>query len=63
MGYTVTEGNYEKLGVQASGDAVTFSVAGEKEENCAVVLYEKNRSNIAWDRCVLSVDTVFHRKI
>lgn len=44
MGYTVTEGNYEKLGVQASGGAVTFSFAGEKEENCAVLLYDKNRS-------------------
>ncbi|MGN0141470.1 MAG: alpha-amylase family glycosyl hydrolase [Roseburia sp.] len=42
MGYTYTEGNYEKFGLQFSGNTAVFTFAGEKEDECRILLYGKN---------------------
>lgn len=41
MAYTLKEGNYEKLGLQIDGNAVVFTFEGEKEDECAVLLYDR----------------------
>lgn len=41
MSYTIKEGNYEKLGVQVKDDEIIFTFEGEKEDNCAILLYGK----------------------
>ena len=42
MNYTVTEGNYLKFGLQEVKDGVIFTFAGEKEDVCAVILYDRS---------------------
>ena len=42
MGYTLKEGNYEKLGVQIDNNALVFTFEGEKEDDCAILLYRKD---------------------
>lgn len=42
MGYRLREGNYEKFGVYKQKDAVIFTFEGEKEDNCAILLYREN---------------------
>lgn len=42
MGFTLKEGNYEKFGVQISGNSATFTFEGEKEDECAILFYGKN---------------------
>lgn len=42
MGYTVKEGNYEKMGVQMKGDAVIFTFEGEKDDDCSILIYGKD---------------------
>ena len=41
MAHTWKEGNYEKLGVQYGNGEVTFTFEGEKEDQCAILLYDK----------------------
>lgn len=41
MEYTLREGNYEKLGAHCEKGAVTFTFEGEKEDTCAILLYNK----------------------
>ena len=41
MNYTVTEGNYLRFGLQSVKDGVIFTFAGEKEDVCAVILYDR----------------------
>ena len=42
MNYTVTEGNYLRFGLQRVKDGVIFTFAGEKEDVCAVILYDRS---------------------
>ena len=42
MNYTVTEGNYLRFGLQSVKDGVIFTFAGEKEDVCAVILYDRS---------------------
>ena len=44
MDYVVKEGNYEKLGVQHTDDAVTFTFEGEKEDVCSILFYDKHQT-------------------
>ena len=41
MNYKIKEGNYEKQGVQQLGKWTIFTFEGEKEEDCSVVLLNK----------------------
>ena len=42
MNYTVTEGNYLRFGLQSVKDGVIFTFAGEKEDVCEVILYDRS---------------------
>ena len=41
MNYTITRGNYEKMGLLREKDRATFTFAGEKEDACFVVLVDE----------------------
>ena len=41
MNYTITRGNYEKMGLLRERDRATFTFAGEKEDACFVVLVDE----------------------
>lgn len=41
MEHRLTEGTYEKFGVQISGNQTIFTFAGEKEDTCAILFYGK----------------------
>lgn len=41
MGYTIKEGDYEQYGVQMKNGGVIFTFEAEKEDECAVLLYDK----------------------
>lgn len=63
MGYTIEEGNYEKLGVQVWGDAAIFTFEGEKEDSCCILIYDKNfeiteKIKIPAEYCMGSVRSV-----
>lgn len=56
MNYTVTEGNYLRFGLQSVKDGVIFTFAGEKEDVCAVILYDrslKDRRQGGGSGCIL----------
>ena len=42
MNYMVTEGNYLRFGLQSVKDGVIFTFAGEKEDVCEVILYDRS---------------------
>ena len=46
MVYTIKEGNYEKSGVHVVDDTVIFTFEGEKEDNCAILFYGKDKKEI-----------------
>lgn len=46
MEYTIIEGNYAKIGVSKTADAVYFTFEGEKEQKCAILLYTANDKQI-----------------
>ena len=41
MNYTVTEGNYLRFGLQRKEDGAIFTFAGEKEDTCVLILYDR----------------------
>lgn len=41
MNFTIKEGNYKELGAVAEKKAVTFTFCAKKDEECAILLYEK----------------------
>ena len=46
MEYTIIEGNYAKIGVSRTAEAVYFTFEGEKEQKCAILLYAVNGRQI-----------------
>lgn len=63
MGYTIEEGNYEKMGVWREGEALVFTFEGEKEDECCILLYGKNhkltdRIEVPREYCLGSVRSV-----
>lgn len=42
MGYTISEGNYERYGVQVNSEGIIFTFEAEKEAECKILLYGKN---------------------
>lgn len=46
MGYAIKEGNYAKYGVQVEKEEITFTFEAEKEDECKIVFYGKNREMI-----------------
>lgn len=63
MSYTIKEGNYEKPGVHVADGTVIFTFEGEKEDNCAILFYGKNkklteRVEVPQEYCMGSVRSV-----
>lgn len=46
MSYRIKEGNYAKPGVQMIDGTVIFTFEGEKEDNCAILFYGKDKKNV-----------------
>lgn len=42
MKYTIKEGDYSRMGTHIEGDTITFTFEGEKESDCAILLFAKN---------------------
>lgn len=42
MEITIKEGNYERLGAYLEHNALIFTFEGEREDDCAILFYEKN---------------------
>ena len=63
MGYSITEGNYKKFGVQRIGKGIIFTFEGEKEDACFILVYDakgniKHRIEVPADYCMGSVRSV-----
>ena len=63
MEYTIKEGNYKNFGACKEGSGITFTFAGEKEDDCRLIFYDdKNnvirRIEIPADYCMGSVRSV-----
>ena len=43
MKYKIKEGNYSHMGTQRDHDTITFTFEGERESDCAILLYAKSR--------------------
>lgn len=43
MSNTISEGNYERYGVQVQNDDIIFTFEAEKEDECKIIFYGKNQ--------------------
>ena len=63
MKYVIREGDYLRMGACRTGDGVTFTFAGEKEQVCEIILYEKKSDQTEYvmvpaDYCVGSLRSI-----